>query len=189
MGGNWSIHWHTQSPKSLIWKALWRRVNYNLSKEIIYTMKCHTNKELLLWLLLPLIMTLACLLWQLWVKRCHSVSLMGHKPWYWQNSYMGTFWCSLISCSYPHPFHTCYFCLFVPFDFKQASDLEGVWILGSYCHLSAWPLPVSLGKLTKQRSLQKQRPWYGSMRTKIGVFPSGVMWQILLSTKHQALTN
>ena len=64
-------------------------------------------------------------------------------------------------------------------------------MLGDHCHLSAWSPPASLGKLTKQRSLQKQRRRYVSiiLGQRLEALPSRVMWQSLLSIKQQASTN
>lgn len=89
-------------------------------------------------------------------KKCHSVSLMGPTSWYWQNLHPVNFWCSL----FPAPIHT----LPITATFASLShfilhhDLEEAEMLGGHCHLNPCSPPISLGKLTKLRSLQKQRP-------------------------------
>ena len=120
-------------------------------------------------------------------KKSHSVSLMGPTSWYWQNLHPVNFWRSL-SCSYPHPSHNCHFCLFVSLHFTPWPWRS--WNVGRPLPSPCSP-PSSLGKLTKQRSLQKQRPWNSSITLGQGLVasPLGLTWEILFSTKQQALTN
>lgn len=85
-------------------------------------------------------------------KKSHSVSLMG-LSWYWKNSHLETFGPLLFRA----PIHT----RSIPATLVSLSHFivhRPVTLLGHHCHLGAWSPPVSLRKLTQQRSLQKQRP-------------------------------
>lgn len=104
-------------------------------------------------------------------KKSYLVSLMGHKSWYWWNSYTRIFG----ALSIPVPIHTPSISVTfvsIPFHFKQTSDLEEVEMLGDHCLLRAWPASFLIEK-TYQAEVSSEAEgmtWFNHIRTQTGSF-------------------